>query len=227
MDNGFPIIYIARHGETAWSVTGQHTGLTDLPLTPQGERNARALAGRLDGITFTEVFTSPLQRARRTCELAGFGPLAKVDNDLVEWNYGTYEGRRTAEIHAERPDWQLFRDGCPGGESPGRRHSASRTTNAIDTPDLTESQNASELLDQYGCGPIHFAGTDNGLYERHLLFDNVIALAAASERDRFEAFARSVRDILSQQYDSGLVRSVAGQREGTFWNYMRRSSGKR
>ena len=118
MDNELPIIYIARHGETAWTVTGQHTGLTDLPLTSQGERNARALAERLDGITFTRVFTSPLQRARRTCELAGFGSVAEVDNDLVEWNYGTYEGRRPAEIHAERPDWQLFRDGCPGGESP-------------------------------------------------------------------------------------------------------------
>jgi probable phosphoglycerate mutase len=118
MDNEFPIIYIARHGETAWTVTGQHTGLTDLPLTPQGERNARGLAGRLEGLTFTKVFTSPLQRARRTCELAGFGSVAEVENDLVEWNYGAYEGRRTADILAERPDWQLFRDGCPGGESP-------------------------------------------------------------------------------------------------------------
>jgi broad specificity phosphatase PhoE len=118
MPNQLPIIYIARHGETAWTITGQHTGLTDLPLTPQGERNARALAGRLDGITFKKVFTSPLERARRTCELAGFGSVAEVDNDLVEWNYGLYEGRRTAEILAERPGWQLFRDGCPGGESP-------------------------------------------------------------------------------------------------------------
>jgi broad specificity phosphatase PhoE len=120
MPNQLPIIYIARHGETAWTITGQHTGLTDLPLTPQGERNARALAGRLDGITFKKVFTSPLERARRTCELAGFGSLAEVDNDLVEWNYGIYEGRRTAEILAERPGWQLFRDGCPGGESPAQ-----------------------------------------------------------------------------------------------------------
>ena len=120
MHNQLPIIYIARHGETAWTVTGQHTGLTDLPLTPQGERNARSLAGRLDGITFKKVFTSPLQRARRTCELAGFGSLAEVDNDLVEWNYGAYEGRRTVEILAERPGWQLFRDGCPGGESPAQ-----------------------------------------------------------------------------------------------------------
>ena len=120
MNNHLPVIYIARHGETAWTITGQHTGLTDLPLTPQGERNAQALAGRLHGMTFKKVFTSPLERARRTCELAGFGSMAEVDNNLVEWNYGVYEGRRTAEIRAERPGWQLFRDGCPGGESPAQ-----------------------------------------------------------------------------------------------------------
>jgi broad specificity phosphatase PhoE len=120
MGNALSVIYLARHGETAWSLTGQHTSFTDLPLTEQGERNARALAERLDGLKFAKVFTSPLQRARRTCELAGFGAAAVVDRDLVEWNYGQYEGRRTAEIHAERPDWQLFRDGCPGGESPGQ-----------------------------------------------------------------------------------------------------------
>src|SRR5262245_29645425 len=111
MDDQLPIIYIARHGETAWTITGQHTGLTDLALTPQGECNARKLAGRLNGLSFTRVFTSPLRRARRTCELAGFGQVAEVDSDLVEWDYGEYEGRRTAEIRAERPDWQLFRDG--------------------------------------------------------------------------------------------------------------------
>jgi broad specificity phosphatase PhoE len=115
-----PVIYIARHGETAWTITGQHTGLTDLPLTSQGERNAQALAGRLTGLAFAQVFTSPLQRARKTCALAGFGSVAEVDNDLVEWNYGDYEGLRTAEIRAMRPDWQLFRDGCPGGESPAQ-----------------------------------------------------------------------------------------------------------
>jgi broad specificity phosphatase PhoE len=120
MDDQFPVIYIARHGETAWTVTGQHTGLTDLPLTPQGERNAQALATRLDGLSFAKVCTSPLQRARRTCALAGFGSLAEIDNDLVEWNYGAYEGRRTVDILAERPGWQLFRDGCPGGESPAQ-----------------------------------------------------------------------------------------------------------
>jgi broad specificity phosphatase PhoE len=118
MNAQLPVIYVARHGETAWTITGQHTGLTDLPLTPQGERNARGLAGRLMGINFDKVFTSPLQRASRTCTLAGFGSVAEVDKDLVEWNYGAYEGRRTAEIRAERPGWELFRDGCPGGESP-------------------------------------------------------------------------------------------------------------
>jgi broad specificity phosphatase PhoE len=111
------IVYLARHGETAWTLSGQHTGLTDLPLTERGERNARRLQERLRELSFAEVFTSPLQRAKRTCELAGFGTVAEVDQDLVEWNYGEYEGRRTAEIRAERPDWELFRDGCPGGES--------------------------------------------------------------------------------------------------------------
>jgi broad specificity phosphatase PhoE len=111
-------IYLARHGETAWSLSGQHTGLTDLALTERGERNARQLGQRLSGLAFAKVFTSPLQRAVRTCELAGFGSVGEVDRDLLEWNYGDYEGRRTAEIYVERPDWQLFRDGCPGGESP-------------------------------------------------------------------------------------------------------------
>ena len=111
-------IYLARHGETAWSVTGQHTGVTDLPLTDRGERNAARLRERLAGLVFAKVLTSPSQRAARTCELAGFGAVAEVDRDLVEWNYGDYEGLRTSEIHAKRPDWQLFRDGCPNGESP-------------------------------------------------------------------------------------------------------------
>lgn len=120
MSDVLPVLYVARHGETAWSLSGQHTGLTDLPLTPNGERNARRLGERLKGMTFAKVFTSPLQRATRTCELAGFGAVAETDPDLVEWNYGQYEGRRSAEILAESPDWQLFRDGCPGGESPAQ-----------------------------------------------------------------------------------------------------------
>ncbi len=118
MSKALPVIHLARHGETAWSRSGQHTGRTDLPLTERGERNACALGERLRGLDFAKVFTSPLQRAVRTCELAGFGASADIDPDLVEWDYGQYEGRRTAEIHAERPDWQLFRDGCPGGEFP-------------------------------------------------------------------------------------------------------------
>ncbi len=118
MDDVLPIVYLARHGETAWSLSGQHTGLTDLPLTERGERNARNLAERLKGLTFAAVFTSPLRRAVRTCELAGFGARAKVDPCLLEWNYGEYEGRRTPDIHRDRPGWQLFRDGCPGGETP-------------------------------------------------------------------------------------------------------------
>ncbi|HEV2716476.1 MAG TPA: histidine phosphatase family protein [Terriglobales bacterium] len=113
-----PVIYLARHGETAWSVTGRHTGLTDLPLTERGKRNALRLGQRLAGSVFAKVLTSPLQRVFRTCELAGFGAIAEVNPDLVEWNYGDYEGLRTAEIHAVRPGWQLFRDGCPNGESP-------------------------------------------------------------------------------------------------------------
>jgi probable phosphoglycerate mutase len=118
VDKELPIVYLVRHGETAWSLTGRHTGLTDLPLTEMGERNARRLRERLSGLTFARVLTSPLLRARRTCELAGFGSLAEIDRDLLEWDYGEYEGRRSVEIHAERPDWELFRDGCPGGESP-------------------------------------------------------------------------------------------------------------
>jgi broad specificity phosphatase PhoE len=115
-----PTVYLARHGETAWSISGQHTGLTDLPLTERGERNARRLGERLRGLSFMRVLTSPLQRVARTCELAGFGKVAQIETDLLEWNYGQYEGRRSIEIHAERPEWRLFRDGCPGGESPGQ-----------------------------------------------------------------------------------------------------------
>jgi broad specificity phosphatase PhoE len=112
-----PIIYLARHGETAWSLSGQHTGRTDIPLTERGERQARVLGERLRRSTFTKVLVSPSQRAGRTAELAGFGSTAEIDPDLAEWDYGRYEGRRTAEILAERPGWLLFRDGCPEGET--------------------------------------------------------------------------------------------------------------
>src|SRR5262245_51157821 len=106
MSEPLPTVYLARHGETAWSISGQHTGLTDLPLTERGERNARRLGERLSGLKFTKILTSPLERAVRTCELAGFGKVAEIEPDLVEWNYGEYEGRRSAEIHSARPEWR-------------------------------------------------------------------------------------------------------------------------
>jgi broad specificity phosphatase PhoE len=113
-----PCVYLVRHGETAWSLSGQHTGRTDIPLTEEGERKAQALHERLKGLKFGRVFTSPLQRAARTCALAGFGEAAKLDPDLLEWDYGDYEGRKSSEILRERPGWFLFRDGCPNGEQP-------------------------------------------------------------------------------------------------------------
>lgn len=113
-----PVCFLVRHGQTAWSLTGQHTGLADIPLTEAGEGEARALADRLRGRAFAKIFTSPLQRARRTCAIAGYEATAEIDADLTEWHYGQYEGWRRAEILAERPGWYLFRDGCPGGEMP-------------------------------------------------------------------------------------------------------------
>jgi probable phosphoglycerate mutase len=110
------VVTLVRHGETAWSAAGRHTGRTDIPLTEEGERKARKLRDRLAGQTFDRVFTSPLQRAARTCALAGFGDRAVVDPDLLEWNYGDYEGRTTHEILADHPGWLIFRDGCPHGE---------------------------------------------------------------------------------------------------------------
>jgi probable phosphoglycerate mutase len=112
-----PTIYLVRHGATAWSVSGQHTGRTDLPLIKDGEDNARRIGDRLRGLTFEHVWASPLQRALGTCRLAGFGDKVEIDPDLLEWNYGDYEGKTSAEIRQHRPDWHLFRDGCPGGES--------------------------------------------------------------------------------------------------------------
>ena len=119
MSRALPKVYLVRHGETAWTISGQHTGRTDIPLTERGERDARALSARLRGMTFANVHTSPLQRARRTSELAGFGATAEADDDLMEWDYGEYEGRRTLDVEAERPGWRLFQDGCPGGETVG------------------------------------------------------------------------------------------------------------
>ncbi len=117
MAEPLPQIFLARHGETAWTISHQHTGRTDIPLTTRGEANAMSLGERLKRETFERVFVSPLGRARRTCALAGFGAQARLEADLLEWDYGPYEGLTTAEIRRERPGWYLFRDGCPGGES--------------------------------------------------------------------------------------------------------------
>jgi broad specificity phosphatase PhoE len=117
MNDILPQIYLVRHGETAWSISGQHTGLTDIPLTENGENNAKRLAERLRDINFAAVYSSQLLRAKQTCELAGFGSVVQLEPDLCEWNYGNYEGLTSAEILKKQPGWSVFRDGCPGGES--------------------------------------------------------------------------------------------------------------
>ena len=118
MSSDLPRLFLARHGDTAWTDSRQHTGRTDLPLNERGEERARQIGERLQRFSFQRVFTSPLQRASKTCELAGFGAVAQVDPDLVEWDYGRFEGKLTRDIVKERPGWELYRDGSPGGESP-------------------------------------------------------------------------------------------------------------
>jgi broad specificity phosphatase PhoE len=119
MSSHLPKLYLARHGDTAWTDSHQHTGRTDLPLNERGEEHARQLGGRLRQVSFRHVFTSPLQRASKTCELAGFGASAEVDHDLIEWDYGRFEAKLTSDVLKELPGWELYRDGCPGGEAPG------------------------------------------------------------------------------------------------------------
>lgn len=111
-------VYLARHGETEWSLSGQHTGITDIPLTENGRNLAKRLAPVLATERFALVLTSPLERARKTCELAGLGAHAEIDRDLMEWNYGEYEGLTPKQIDAQAPGWMIFTDGCPGGETP-------------------------------------------------------------------------------------------------------------
>lgn len=112
-------VFLARHGETEWSLAGRHTGRTDLPLTQHGEQQALGLGERLRGKSVAKVFTSPLQRAARTCALAGYGDIAVPEDALLEWDYGRFEGMTAQEIQRQAPGWKLFRDGCPGGEAPG------------------------------------------------------------------------------------------------------------
>jgi probable phosphoglycerate mutase len=118
MSGKLPKLYLARHGDTDWTDSRRKTGRTDLPLNERGEQRARQLGDRLQQFSFAHVFTSPLQRASRTCALAGFANVAEVNSDLVEWDYGPFEGKTTADIQQDQPDWELFRVGCPGGESP-------------------------------------------------------------------------------------------------------------
>ncbi len=117
MCDSLPEFYLARHGETAWTISHQHTGRSDIPLTERGERNARSLGERLRGTTFSKVLVSPLERARRTALLAGFRDESELVPDLMEWDYGRFDGLTTDEIRRQQPGWSLFRDGCPGGES--------------------------------------------------------------------------------------------------------------
>ena len=118
MSAALPQLFLARHGDTAWTDSRKHTGRTDIPLNERGEEHARQMGVRLRGFSFVKVFTSPLQRASKTCELAGFGGVAEVDPDLTEWDYGDLEGLLTSDILKRWPGWELYRDGCPGGESP-------------------------------------------------------------------------------------------------------------
>jgi probable phosphoglycerate mutase len=120
MQTDQPRLYYIRHGETEWSLSGQHTGVSDIKLTARGEDEARALIPWLRDIPFARVLCSPRQRARRTCELAGLGAQAETAPDLAEWDYGEYEGKRSADIRKQRADWTIFQDGCPGGESPAQ-----------------------------------------------------------------------------------------------------------
>lgn len=117
MSGALPQVFLVRHGETAWTISQQHTGRTDIPLTEQGERQAREVGALLTAPRFDQILSSPLQRARRTAELAMPRSSIETDDDLMEWDYGAYEGRRTADIEVLRPGWRLFRDGCPGGET--------------------------------------------------------------------------------------------------------------
>jgi broad specificity phosphatase PhoE len=192
MHDTLPVIYLARHGETAWSLSGQHTGRTDLPLTKRGERTAARLGDRLKGLTLAKVFTSPLLRAAQTCDLAGFKSQAEVDHDLVEWDYGQYEGQRSAEIRADRPDWDLFRDGCPGGESPVQV--AARADRVVAKARAVEGNvllfSSGHLLRVYAA---RWLGLEPGA-ARYLLLDTASLSILGYDHNRFEPAIRRWND---------------------------------
>jgi probable phosphoglycerate mutase len=129
-------VWLFRHGDTEWSVSGQHTGRTDLPLTAGGRRRAQAVGRRLAGRPFARVLSSPLARALETCRLAGYGEVAELTPDLMEWDYGEYEGRRTVDIQKERPGWSLWQDGVPGGET--AEQVAARTKRVISSAESAD-----------------------------------------------------------------------------------------
>jgi probable phosphoglycerate mutase len=173
---------LVRHGETEWSKSGRHTGRTDLPLSAQGEQKALRLVPVLAPLGITHVLASPRQRARRTCELAGLGALAETDPDLAEWDYGDYEGLTTAEILAKRPGWRLFRDGCPGGESP--QQVAARADRAIAR--LLAMEGVAAVFSHGHLGRVlgaRWVGQEVGLGER-LTFDTAsVSLLALEHGD--------------------------------------------
>ena len=193
MSDALPVVYLVRHGETAWTISRQHTGTTDLPLTARGEVEAGHLGGRLQGLSFAGVLTSPLQRAVRTCELAGFGAAAELEPDLLEWNYGAYEGRTRADIRTERPDWQLFRDGCPGGESPdqvgARADRVARRVRAMGVDVLLFS--SGHFLRVFAA---RWLGLEPGA-GRYFLLDTASLSAVGYEHDRSEPAIRLWNEI--------------------------------
>jgi len=209
MSGTLPIVYLARHGETAWTISGQHTGVTDLPLTAPGEAEAVRLGQRLEGLTFTAVLTSPLRRAVRTCELAGFGAAAGIEPDLREWSYGAYEGRTSADIHAERPDWQLFRDGCPEGESPdqigARADRVVRRVRAIEGNTLLFS--SGHFLRVFAA---RWLGLEPGA-GRYFLLGTASLSAVGYEHDRSEPVIRLWDEMPHEQRSSPAP--VRGRRE--------------
>jgi broad specificity phosphatase PhoE len=209
MSDTLPVVYLARHGETAWTISRQHTGVTDLPLTAQGEAEAARLGQRLEGLTFAAVLTSPLRRAVRTCTLAGFGSAAELEPDLLEWNYGMYEGCTSADIHAERPDWQLFRDGCPEGESPdqiaARADRVVRRVRAIDGDILLFS--SGHFLRVFAA---RWLGLEPGA-GRYFLLGTASLSAVGYEHDRSEPVIR-FWDEMAHERRSGPAR-VRGQQE--------------